>query len=304
MDLRNKFNVGIVNKTYQRIDETYKVNIFLGYNEDGHMSMVITEYGIPIQVKSSKIIDVNMKMREDGKLSLSFDLLDATYEVMFLLFCKDIIVVCEKAGSNKAVSVALIRWKFWKNMFGKKNFQILSKMEIKGLIGELLELKDFFIDKYGTAKAIESWRGPLLGHKDFEIENTWYEIKSVSESAMQVLISSVEQLESDEDGHLIVLRLEETSTTVNNSINLNKMVLNIIDMIEDPECLDLFRTKLHNIGYEFNLEYDDYNYLHKSTQCYLVNDEFPRLRRVNLNPSIGNVQYSILLDAINNCMEN
>lgn len=304
MDLRDKFNIGIVNRTYQRIDETYKVNIFLGYNEDGHMSMVITEYGIPTPVKSSKIIDVNMKMREDGKLSLSFDLLDVAYEAMFLLFCKDIIVVCEKAGSSKAVSVALIRWKFWKNMFGKRNFQFLSKMEIKGLLGELLELKNFFIEKYGVAKAIESWRGPLLGHKDFEIENTWYEIKSVSESAMQVLISSVEQLESDEEGHLIVVRLEETSSTVNNSINLNTIVLSIIDTIEDPEYLDLFITKLHAIGYELNREYDDYNYLHKSTQCYLVNDEFPRLRRANLNSSIGNVQYSILLDAINNCMEN
>lgn len=303
MDLQKKFEAGEKNHTYQRIDADYKVNIFLGYNDDGCMSMVITENGVDARVKSTKIIDVKIKRREDKKLALSFDLLDEAYKSMFLIFCKDIIVVCEKSGPEMAISSALMRWKYWKEMFGRRKSHLLDKLEIKGLIGELFELKNFFMERFDETKAISSWMGPMLGHKDFEIDDTWYEVKAVSENATQVMISSLEQLESDIDGHLVIVRLEETSTTAKNAINLNSLVLTIVNMIEDPENLEMFRVKLDNVGYSMDVEYDAYNFLYKSTQRYTVNDEFPRLRRGSLDACIGNVKYSILLNGISAFME-
>ena len=53
MNIQEKFDKGATNKTYTRIDSQYKVNVFLGYNEDGQMSMVITEPGKENVVKSS-----------------------------------------------------------------------------------------------------------------------------------------------------------------------------------------------------------------------------------------------------------
>lgn len=303
MDIQKKFENGERNHTYQRIDANYSVNIFLGYNEDGLMSMVITENGSEAMVKSSKIINVRLKRREDKKIALSFDLLDNAYKSMFLIFCKDIIITCEKAGSDMAISNALIRWKYWKEMFGRKKHTILDKNEIKGLIGELIELKEHFMKKYDETVAINSWMGPLLGHKDFEINDTWYEVKSVNENATQVIISSFEQLEADNDGHLVIVRLEETGSVVDNSINLNKIVSKIIDCIEDPDNLEIFRTKLDNVGYVADSEYDSYNFLHKSTQRYYVVDKFPRLRRSEVDPSIGNAKYTILLNGITDFME-
>lgn len=85
-----------------------------------------------------------------------------------------------------AISNALIRWKYWKEMFGKRSQNILDKMEIKGLIGELTELKEYFMERWDETTAITRLDRPLLGHKDFEIEETWYEIKSVNENAVQV----------------------------------------------------------------------------------------------------------------------
>ena len=67
MQLVEKFQTGAITRTYQRIDKEYKVNIFIGYNPDGQMSMVITEKGKNEKVKSSKLIDVNLNKREDGK---------------------------------------------------------------------------------------------------------------------------------------------------------------------------------------------------------------------------------------------
>lgn len=116
MNIEEKFARGASTKTYQRIDGEYRVNIFLGYNDDGQMSMVITELGKETLVKSSKLINVTLKRREDQKLALSFDLLDANYKSMFLVFCKDMIITCEKGGSQLAISNALVRWKYWKGI--------------------------------------------------------------------------------------------------------------------------------------------------------------------------------------------
>ena len=60
MQLVEKFQKGAATRTYQRIDMEYRVNVFIGYNPDGQMSMVITENGKNEKVKSTKFIDVNL----------------------------------------------------------------------------------------------------------------------------------------------------------------------------------------------------------------------------------------------------
>lgn len=107
MELLKKFEIGAKTRTYQRIDGDYKINIFLGYNEEGQMSMVITEDGIEAKIKSSKIINVYIKKREDGKLALSFDLLEKDYKSLFIVFCRDMIISCEEVGSEMAISTAV-----------------------------------------------------------------------------------------------------------------------------------------------------------------------------------------------------
>ena len=303
MELSKKFEKGVESHTYQRIDPDYKVNIFLGYNDDGKMSMILTEYGKEEKVNSSKLIDVHLKRREDRKLALPFDLLDDAYSPMFTVFCKDMIVVCESAGKEMAISSALIRWKYWKEMFGKKHSQLLDKQEVKGLMGELHVLKNRLIPEFGCREAVKSWMGPLLGHKDFEINKTWYEVKTVNSGAIQLTVSSLEQLESDIDGHMIVVRVDETSETNDRAVNLNKMVLQITDMMDDSEALDEFRIKLDNAGYSMEPEYDNYNFVFTGTETYTVNDEFPRLRRREIGNAIGNVKYTILIAGISEFKE-
>lgn len=303
MELWRKFEQGKERHTYQRIDSEYRVNIFLGYNENGNMSMVLTEPGQNMKIKSSKMINVKLRRREDGKMALSFELLEKSYASMFLIFCKDMIIVCEKAGSSMAISNAIVRWKYWLEMFGKKQSRLLDKNEIRGLIGELIELKNHFIPDAGVSAAIDGWMGPLLGHKDFEIFDTWYEIKCVNEGALQVTVSSLEQLDSDIEGHLAIVCLEEASAVSTASFNLNQLILRIMDMVKEPDDMEKFRIKLDNMGYAADAEYDNYNFIYKGTQRYKINEKFPRLTRKDVGSSIGNVKYTLLLNGIKNYME-
>lgn len=298
MEISKKFEKGIETHTYQRIDPDYKVNIFLGYNDDGKMSMILTENGKEERVISSKLIEVHLNRREDHKLALSFDLLDLAYAPLFKVFCKDMIVVCERAGKDMAISTALVRWKYWKELFGKKRSQLLDKQEIKGLIGELYFLKNRLIPEFGYKNAVKSWMGPLQGHKDFEINRTWFEVKTINDGAAHITVHSLEQLESEIDGHLIVVRADETSENNEKAMNLNTMVLQVLDRIEDPEILEEFRIKLDHVGYSADREYDKFNYIVKGSEMYAVNNTFPRLRRSEINHAIGNVNYTLLIAGI------
>lgn len=50
MDLKAKFEKGKESRTFQRIDSTYFVNIFVGYDDDGRMTFVITEKAVFQQI--------------------------------------------------------------------------------------------------------------------------------------------------------------------------------------------------------------------------------------------------------------
>ena len=298
MNISDIFEKGVQSKTYRRIDSRYRTDIFLGYNDNGQMSMVIIEFGKEQKINSSKVIDVSLRRRDDKRLALCFDLTDNTYKELFYVFCKDIILACEREKNKNAISMAITRWKYWKEMFGNRKQNVLDRITTKGLIGELFFLKNYLIPTFGEEKAIASWLGPLLGHKDFEIDNTWYEVKCISENAIQVIISSLEQLESEVEGHLVIIRLEDTSTVNTMSINLNSIVASISDMIKDPDALAVFFSRLDNVGYGYNSEYNNYNYIFKGEEKYVVNDKFPRLQRKDIPVSIGNVKYTILLNGL------
>lgn len=303
MDISDKFEKGKYLYSYQRIDPGFKVNVFLGYNNDGNMSVVIREKGNRQSVKSSKLIDVNLKRHDNGALSLSFDLLDSSYSSLFLVFCNDLILVCEKAGKDKAISEALDRWKYWVKMFEKKQCQLLDNNQIKGLLGELAVLEKVLIPTYGYKDSIVGWIGPQMGHKDFEIGDTWYEVKTVNDSAIQVTINSLEQLDADVDGHLVIVRICEASESYEFSCNLNTIVSRIASRMNDLDVLENFLKKLETIGYQFAEEYEKFSYFIKDIELYSVNSSFPKLTRKNVNKVIGEATYTILIPEISEFKE-
>lgn len=303
MNLKSKFTKLTTVDKYQRVDATHNIDIYLGYNQNGQKSMVITEYSKIYPVKSSKAINVLLNKREDGKSALSFDLIDDIYENLFYVFCNDIVISSQNISKDKSIAFCLKRWTYWKSMFSKKKDDLLSELEIKGLIGELYFLKNNMIRKYGVDASVKSWMGPLYGHKDFEINNTWYEVKSISEAAITVKVSSIEQLDSDKDGHLIVIRLEKSNVMSQGILRLNEMVQELASMIEDSDVLHEFGKKLNNMGYTYCEEYDEIVYSFKGIESYLINHKFPIMRKKQMHNAITNITYAIILNNINRFKE-
>lgn len=295
MKLKEKFDE-IPKSLYKRIDASHILDIYIGYNEKGCKTMTIVEFGEIDNIESTRMIEVNLKKRTDNKLSLSFSLLDENMSDMFYNFCEDIIESSRKINKQNAILFIIKRWKNWINLFKNPYSVILTENEIKGLLGELIFLDKYMFRKYGIEKSLNSWIGTCKSHKDYEIDDTWYEIKAIRENSLTVKISSIEQLDSNYNGELVIIRLEPSNNSIREPITLNNYIQKISEQINSDNLKKFFKDKLLEIGYFYTEEYDKFVYSLKRINRYLVNDKFPKITLSDLKTGIVRASYEIDID--------
>ncbi|MDU5110578.1 MAG: PD-(D/E)XK motif protein [Clostridium sp.] len=295
MIIMDKFESEKVTRTYRRVDENHPLDIYLGYSEDNFPSMSIYLYGRPIKVNSSNAIQVELKKKNETSINLTFKLLDKDKVTIFYKFCEDIIESTRNAKCSSYLAYIIARWNKWRSMFKRQNAELLTENQVVGLIGELLFLRDYMITTYGKSDAIMSWGGPSKSHKDYEIKDTWYEIKTVRQGASKVKISSIEQLDSNVEGSLVLYLLEATNENVEGAISLNPLINQLFTIFEEFEMMSLFQSKLIEAGYSCEEEYDNYNYRFIRRDIYTVKDGFPRILEKDLIEGVVGVSYDISL---------
>lgn len=301
--VKDKFENEKKTRTFRRIDGEHQLDIFLGYNEEGKPTMIAIVGGKEVTIESSRSIEVKLFKRDDLRLSISFSLLDISMEAIFYKFCEDIIESSRNINKLNALNYIVGRWNSWRLMFKKNVNELLNENQISGLLGELIFLKEYMIPKYGESVAIKSWMGPEKSHKDFEVEDTWYEVKTIRNGVLTIKISSVEQLDSENLGYLNVVILEKTNDKCRESVSLNSYINRLQQMLGEFENELIFRNKLGQAGYCYDEEYDRYNYRFIENKRYTVNENFPRIKKENLSNAIVKASYDILINEIQEYIE-
>ena len=288
--------------TYQRVNSTHLLDLYVGIDDTARWTLLLISDYPPLKVTSSRMILVKSGKRPDKKWSLSFSLVDDSYKEMFVLFCEDIVLSssCIK-NKEKATRFVGKRYKEWREMLANARGNLLSSAEIKGLLGEMYFLKDYLCDQYGAEKAALSWTGPKCLPQDYIIEDTWYEVKTVSSSRTEVSISSIEQLDCAKPGELVVIRADKTSVTNTDAVNLNMLYRKLLAKLPNDDSREIFSTMLLRYGYYPRPEYEgeEYTFEIKAMDRYVVSADFPCIRRTNLPESITEAKYSLALTAIN-----
>lgn len=298
-EIKEKFEILKNYKGYIRINSTHPIDIYLGLNELNQKSFVIITSGELENIESSKLINTIIRKREDGRIYISFELLDNNMSDLFYKFCLDIIESTKNISESKMVSFINQRWNDWVNLFKNPISTILGEKEIKGLLGELVFLNEYMFQNYSIDDGLNSWMGPDLAHKDFEIENTWYEVKTVSQNSLTVKVSSIEQLDSNNQGMLVIIRLEPTNVKKSDYITLNQYVESIKKKLSVKQLL-LFERKLSGANYNYEEEYDKYIYYVQEMELYIVDEKFPRISKKIIPSEIVRVSYEIAIDSIRN----
>ncbi len=288
------------NNSWRLVDANHPIPLYVGRDDNGLYAMeYVGDFEINKKIKSSTVISINHYNILNGK-SIVFSLLDDRWLSQFITFCND---VCEqtkhlKKDSHKGYEAVCNAYFVWQKMFRGKN-NILSESEIKGLIGELLYLKEVVIPKYGPTRSIDSWSGCEKTKKDFSIDNTWFEIKTINVGKSTVEITSLEQLDGSSQGILAVYQVEKMASSFK-GINLNAIAESLITVFTNLQDKDDFINKLNKAGYFPNPNYDEYVYQVKDLSEYTVNSSFPKLVRGSIPNAINNASYELLLAEIKN----
>ena len=251
----------------------------------------------PVKVTGTSAIDVTQYTKPEYN-TIRFSLKDDDMSGLFYKFCEDIIEQTKDLKNEKDGYKAITtRFFQWKKMFVLSKNTFLTEPEIMGMIGEILFLRGPLADEIGLSEALKSWSGQELTHKDFSCSDKWYEVKTISRGNTTVRISSLEQLDSDKNGELIVYSLEKMSPAYN-GISLNKLILETRQMFLSADDADTFLAKVAMQGYEYNNYYDEFVFEVSGLTRYKVTDQFPKLTHANVPKEITKANYDLALAEI------
>lgn len=285
--------------SFIRVDADHILDLYVGIDDFGRRSLLLETTKEPPKLKSTKQITVTQLQRDDGTWFLWFSLEGKTANEEFTRFCQDMIESsrCLESKDNGARFLCT-KYRTWCNLYANLFSHLLSEIEIQGLIGELLFLKDKMIPLYGEDKSIQSWIGSQGTKQDFVVDDTWYELKTTLKPNGSVTISSIEQLDASCDGFLVVCNIQKTSPMDASAVTLNELYQVVLKGLHSDELRTIFSQNMTERGYQVNEVYDDKAYKLQGFDFYQVNATFPCLRRESLPESVITCAYELSIPAI------
>ena len=285
----------------KKVDTNNKIKIFFGLSKEGKKRLAFQSIDAIEQIESTKIINVSYYKDNENFYWLSFDLEDNKFANLFYTFCSDMVnSLSDLSDAKKELEYIKNRFYNWKKMFQNVTTKDLSEEKEQGIFGELYFLYKYMIPKYGVDSSILSWSGPLKFNKDFSINDTWYEVKTSSVSSTNIKITSLSQLDSDNDGFLTVVKVEKMSPEFTGSMSsVYSLIQAIMAQINSIKIQDDFLNKLVEYGLGPDNNFGSRKFDVKNIKLYLVNDDFPRLtKNVITHEEIDNVSYLLNLSGI------
>lgn len=279
-----------------------KVKILAGVDEGKYAISILSET-YDIDLSNTQLIKVRQTAVSRNKMATIFTLTDEDLLSIFISFAIDLESIVEYDNDVTIVEI-YNRYLYWQKMF-KTDAEIISEAKVKGLINELLILSDFLIPKFGIDVAIKGWMGTENTHKDFAFsDGTWYEAKAINKGKPVVKISSIEQLEAEQIGMLVISEFEKTSPQNAEGVRLFELLSHIKSKIDLENTKTELIEKIFKLGFSSDIFHNkdhkanQYRFLVNTTNFYKVDDAFPRLTRSNLSSKIGLVSYEIIISEI------
>jgi hypothetical protein len=282
------------------------IEAFFGFSFDGNLRLSFLSRKAPPTMESTTILHVVQGRENKDTYWTSFDLLSAELKDAYFSFCENLIEsIAGIDDEDEGLNLLRRRFITWKKLFQKASGSDVPKEKLMSVFGELTVLKEIIAPKYGVNTAIQAWGGPDMQSKDFTLNDTWFEVKTIGANADSINISSLTQLSSDNTGHLIVVRTEAVSPEFGGDCSAVIDIINeILLLVADEAVENLFVRKIQGLGIDvFGNEIAD-RFDIKTIKSYKVDDSFPRITVKNVPHSeITDVNYVISAAAIDRFAE-
>jgi len=219
---------------------------------------------------------------------------------LFLSLCNDLVQATRQAKTSvSALQTIFRRLARWHDFLKKNRSGLLTEERIKGLIGELLFIKNYLFPSFGASQAIQFWQGAEGLPQDFNVNNSAIEVKCQSgATSPYVKITSADQLCPQlPEMYLFVITLGKTTPDTDNAINLPGLVSHIRDILETDGSnqIERFNDLLYMAGYIDSDRYLDFSYIFIGEKMFQVTDGFPRICANEIHTGIIRLVYNISL---------
>lgn len=298
--LHNAWNRVTYNGATVRLAVQHPLEWYVGYYTASQKAVILISDSPVKNVESLKSIAFNCAQRQDGKYALAFILLSKEMEEVYITMCGDIIRFSSvESAPAKALIQVIGRYKQWIKLLEHQRSALMGASAQKGLIGELYYLKTRLESGMNEEEALIGWVGPEGADQDFQYTDGWHEIKATGISSSEVGISSIAQLDNDETGELIIVRIDKCADEKKGSITLRSMVQSIFPLLHSNySAFEAYNAKLSKVGYMDLPEYDQQFYYISGKEIYSVDCDFPRLRRASLPSEVTQCNYSLSIASI------
>ena len=279
------------------VDHTHPLSLYLNINSSGNKELLIPVKQKAKFFKSTVSLGVNYYTNLNNTF-LGIELLNEELENEYISLCLDLIESSRNCVDSELSRKKIIEtFKKWYFLLADKKNEILSEIEIRGLIGEVR----FMLDELDSGKPddaiVTAWKVYKDSSRDFIYDDVWYEIKTIQSTKDYVTISSLDQLGHDSNGFLTVYVLDKSNQNTLDSITLNSLIGELKSKFSFRSGVALDK-KLLLKGYQHNKKYDEIPFVVKGKTVYLVNQSFPCLTRSNVSDAICNAEYDIRLSKI------
>ena len=286
------------------VDST--LGVYFGFSQDGCLRLSFLSKTNPPHLESTKDLRITQGEESSGVFWTCFDLLNPNAKEVFYAFCEN--MVDSISGMfNEILELNTLKKRYisWKSMFKGNSGSSISREELQGLYGELYFLKKYMLNRYGAIVAVNSWSGPDKKSKDFSVNQEWYEIKTVGANAKAVHISSLSQLSSPYNGHLVIIKVESMSSEFDNGEACVKDLFTyILSQINDETVEGVFLNKMYSYGVDLCDSCFTEKFCVKSINRYFVDDRFPRINENDiLHNEVCDVNYSLVINPLRQYLE-
>lgn len=253
----------------------------------------------------SNLSEIEVSLSKDNSFPdskfLLIQLLDRGDRVrdIFATICGNIAnTILSISSERDAVKLVISQMRKWQDLFSKKLKNTLSIQEQQGLYGELSFLQKLISSPMNKVCSINSWVGPNMAPQDFQSESWAVEVKTISVNKFpNVSINGELQLDETTIEKLFLYNLVVENVPIDGK-SLPEMVNEIRNSLNnDPNALNLFENKLIYYGY-YDIDVDAYKerrYQIRKENYYIVQGEFPRIKKDDLLLGVSDVRYSINL---------
>ena len=274
-------------------------------NSDGQKGIGLTFQNKLIQSLSiQEFENISISIQPDKKTILIM-LSDEDKLSQFFLFSEDLIESVERNCAQDSPSILNILEQTaarWVQLFKIKKKGFTETVE-RGLIGELLVLRDILLPNFNASECVFSWNGPKSHEQDFLINSKMIEVKcQLASSDKIVKISSLEQLDIiSGDIFLAHIGIGDATNNSQDTFSLTYLTDDIVSkMSGDNYAIDALLKKMELVGYYHGTTQSSRNYSKVFEHYFEVTENFPRIARSSVSQSIGKASYSLNTSQLDN----